>query len=64
MKHNIAFLFAYICFSQRTTAQYNKQHFDHLKQLTGKWRMQTDKGTLHEEWVQVNDSLLKGKVFV
>ena len=64
MKLIIIFLFALTCFSMPATAQSEKsQDFNLLKQLTGKWRMQTNKGTLYEEWMQVNDSLLKGKSF-
>jgi len=64
MKLNIVFLFAFTGFSMHATAQsVQNQDFNMLKQLTGKWRMQTNKGMLYEEWIQVNDSLLKGKSF-
>ena len=61
MKHYFIYLFAFFCL--HATAQDKKQDFDALKQLAGKWHMQTNKGMLYEEWIQVNDSLLKGKSF-
>ena len=64
MLYRSVFLFACICFALHTTAQHkNKQDFNPIKQLAGRWGMQTSKGILYEEWIFVNDSLLKGKSF-
>lgn len=41
--------------------QYHESTFQQLGKLRGKWRMQTDKGTITEQWQQKNKSEYLGK---
>jgi hypothetical protein len=46
-----------------THAQYTIRDFEPLYSLSGKWRMETKKGFLIEEWHKLNDTTLQNKSY-
>ncbi|HEU4471356.1 MAG TPA: DUF6265 family protein [Flavisolibacter sp.] len=48
-----------LCAGCFANAQFSHSDFARLKNLTGRWEMQTAKGKLVEEWSKLNDSLFQ-----
>lgn len=51
------------CLHPNLQAQFTMRDFEPLYLLSGRWKMETEKGILIEEWNKVNDSVLQNKSF-
>ena len=54
----------FLCLTSQSFAQYKTDDFKPLYRLASAWQIKSDKGVLVEQWLIINDSVMRSKSYM